>query len=223
MRVEAHLASARHWCEHRVADVLAADVVDARRERQVVAREDREEAGGDRVHRRDVQRHDTDTVRGHAAGAGDLHAQHIAETKRDNPPHPNLFARWAATLCTSGTAIPIPAGEEGLDWEGELAVVIGARASNVAEEDALSHVLGYANFNDVTARTFQRRPAGPPARRDGCAHRLTRCSRISRRYVRATSGCRERVASPPASPAREQPGSCGLRRRGPPAATVAPA
>lgn len=53
-------------------------------------------------------------------------------------------------------AIPIhPEAQPQLDYEGELGVVIGKDAKNVSEEDALSHVLGYVNSNDVSARNFQ--------------------------------------------------------------------
>ena len=81
---------------------------------------------------------------------------HIDEVGRDRPPAPNLFARWYATLVCDGAEIPVPSGEPGLDWECELAVIIGAEMTDVAEADAMAGVLGYTCFNDVSARTHQR-------------------------------------------------------------------
>ena len=87
------------------------------------------------------------------------YAAHIAETGRDRPTAPNLFARWYRTLVCQDQEVPVPVGEPGLDWEGELAVIIGAEMTDVSEDEAMAGVLGYTCFNDISARTHQRRTA----------------------------------------------------------------
>ena len=79
---------------------------------------------------------------------------HAAEGGFQPPPHPTLFGRWHGSLSVDGA--PVPAIEPALDWEGELAMVIGREAFRVAEADALAHVFAYAAFNDISARTYQR-------------------------------------------------------------------
>ncbi|HET9689709.1 MAG TPA: fumarylacetoacetate hydrolase family protein, partial [Acidimicrobiales bacterium] len=82
---------------------------------------------------------------------------HADETGSDLPDRPNLFARWWATLVASGTPVPVPVDEPGLDWEVELAVVMGAPLSApTPAAQAPGAVLGYTVFNDVSARTHQR-------------------------------------------------------------------
>lgn len=80
---------------------------------------------------------------------------HAEETGQEPPVTPAIFARWAATLNVHGGSIPVPAGEEGLDWEAELAVVIGASTSSIGDADLEEAILGYTAFNDVTARSLQ--------------------------------------------------------------------
>ena len=72
------------------------------------------------------------------------------------PEHPTVFGRWVASLTTEGTPAPVPANEPGLDWEGEVAAIVGRRLTDVDERTALAGVLGYAAFNDLTARTAQK-------------------------------------------------------------------
>lgn len=73
----------------------------------------------------------------------------------DEPKLPMIFGRWQQSLVPSGHPVPVPPNEQGLDWEVELAAVIGQSGWNIAEEDALNHVLGYAAFNDLSARKKQ--------------------------------------------------------------------
>lgn len=80
---------------------------------------------------------------------------HAKESSADLPDLPNLFARWWATLVTDGTPIPVPVDEPGLDWEVELAVVIGSPLSAVNAAEAPAGILGYTVFNDVSARNHQ--------------------------------------------------------------------
>jgi 2-keto-4-pentenoate hydratase/2-oxohepta-3-ene-1,7-dioic acid hydratase in catechol pathway len=81
---------------------------------------------------------------------------HAAEGGFTPPEHPTVFGRWVASLTVSGTPAPVPANEPGLDWEGEVAAVVGRRLTDVDEETALAGVLGYAAFDDLTARTAQK-------------------------------------------------------------------
>lgn len=84
------------------------------------------------------------------------YASHAAETGGKLPEHPNLFARWYATLVTDGTPVPVPRTEPGLDWEVELAVVVGAPLVDVTPDEVAAGVLGYTVFNDLSAREHQR-------------------------------------------------------------------
>ncbi|MGI5270220.1 fumarylacetoacetate hydrolase family protein [Nonomuraea sp. CA-218870] len=81
---------------------------------------------------------------------------HAAEGGFEPPAHPTVFGRWTASLSVTGVAVPVPAGEPGLDWEGEVAAVVGARLADADESEAEAGVLGYAAFNDLTARTAQK-------------------------------------------------------------------
>jgi 2-keto-4-pentenoate hydratase/2-oxohepta-3-ene-1,7-dioic acid hydratase in catechol pathway len=83
------------------------------------------------------------------------YASHAAETGGRLPDHPNLFARWAATLVSDGTPVPVPRTEPGLDWEVELAVVVGAPLIDVTPDEVPAGVLGYTVFNDLSARAHQ--------------------------------------------------------------------
>lgn len=81
--------------------------------------------------------------------------EHVAEGTFQPPSHPAVFGRWTRSLTVSGTPAPIPTGEQGLDWEGELVAVIGRELKNVSAAEALQAVFGYAAFNDLTARRTQ--------------------------------------------------------------------
>jgi len=81
---------------------------------------------------------------------------HRDETGRADSVAPMVFTRFADSLAAAGTTLPIPAETVKYDYEGELALVIGAPADHVAREDAWSVVAGYAAFNDLSARDWQR-------------------------------------------------------------------
>ena len=84
---------------------------------------------------------------------------HADESKRladiDLPKVPMVVGRWGSTLVADGTPIPVPPNEAGLDWECELAVVIGDEVWGADRSTALEHVFAYTAFNDVTARRKQ--------------------------------------------------------------------
>ena len=71
------------------------------------------------------------------------------------PERPLLFAKWPNTLIANGDAIRIPAISKNVDYEAELGVVIGRRASDVGVDDALEFVQGYVVANDVSGRDLQ--------------------------------------------------------------------
>ncbi len=82
---------------------------------------------------------------------------HIDEMKHVNvPADPVLFMKSPSSLIGHGQSIQAAEAWGRVDYEGEIAVVIGARCKNVPESDALGVILGYTLANDVTARTLQR-------------------------------------------------------------------
>jgi 2,4-diketo-3-deoxy-L-fuconate hydrolase len=81
---------------------------------------------------------------------------HASEGDYGVPDHPTIFGRWTASLSVGGVPVPVPANEPGLDWEGEVAAVVGAPLADASPADAESAVLGYAVFNDLTARVAQK-------------------------------------------------------------------
>jgi acylpyruvate hydrolase len=80
---------------------------------------------------------------------------HIQETKREESDYPVLFPKFASSLAGAYDELPLPPESEAVDYEGELAVIIGATARRVAREQALAHVAGLAVANDVTMRDYQ--------------------------------------------------------------------
>jgi acylpyruvate hydrolase len=81
---------------------------------------------------------------------------HAEETGQEIPSAPMWFAKFANSLTGSGADIVLPAAHaEYVDYEAELALVIGRHAKNVSAEDALSHIAGAMPFNDVSARDLQ--------------------------------------------------------------------
>ncbi|MBJ6135252.1 fumarylacetoacetate hydrolase family protein [Ochrobactrum sp. Q0168] len=84
------------------------------------------------------------------------YATHIKETGRPVPEHPVIFTRVAASQVGHGEAILRPNESEKLDFEGELAVVIGKACRRVPVENALDYVAGYACYNDGSIRDWQR-------------------------------------------------------------------
>jgi 2-keto-4-pentenoate hydratase/2-oxohepta-3-ene-1,7-dioic acid hydratase in catechol pathway len=80
---------------------------------------------------------------------------HAAESGMDLPREPVMFFKATTALAGPNDPVVIPRGGTKLDWEVELAVVIGAKASYVDEAGALDHVAGYALHNDYSERAFQ--------------------------------------------------------------------
>jgi 2-keto-4-pentenoate hydratase/2-oxohepta-3-ene-1,7-dioic acid hydratase in catechol pathway len=80
---------------------------------------------------------------------------HAAEAGLDPPESPTFFAKYRNALAAPGAEVPFPAAGEKLDFEAEVAFVIGRHAKAVAEDEALDHVAGYMLLNDLSARDLQ--------------------------------------------------------------------
>ncbi len=85
------------------------------------------------------------------------YATHIAETGRQTPEFPTLFGKYSGALTGAYSDITKPRQSDTLDWECELALVVGKGGRDISPEDALDHVAGYTVSNDVTVREWQRR------------------------------------------------------------------
>ncbi len=87
---------------------------------------------------------------------GKNYASHAAEMGTPVPKEPLLFMKPPTTVIASGTNIYYPPQSERVDYEGELAIVIGDRCTNCTPEQAESKIWGYTIANDVTARDLQK-------------------------------------------------------------------
>ena len=97
------------------------------------------------------------------------YADHAAESGMALPKEPVLFNKARSCVMGPYDDVVIPKGSEKTDWEVELGVVIGTRASYVAERDALSHVAGYCVVNDLSERAYQiERGGGQWTKGKGC-------------------------------------------------------
>ncbi|MFZ5733396.1 MAG: fumarylacetoacetate hydrolase family protein [Pseudomonadota bacterium] len=83
------------------------------------------------------------------------YADHAAETGSPVPSEPIFFLKANTSLCGPNDDVEKPRGSTKLDWEVELAVIIGTRAKYVSEAQAMDHVAGYCVCNDVSERNFQ--------------------------------------------------------------------
>ena len=81
--------------------------------------------------------------------------RHAHESGMEAPKAPVLFSKFANAVAAPGEGVPLPPVAVEYDYEAELVAVIGRRAKNVGEAEALGHVLGYCNGNDVSARDLQ--------------------------------------------------------------------
>lgn len=88
---------------------------------------------------------------------GRNYAEHAAETGAAVPTEPIVFMKASSTVIGPGQSIVLPENVGQVDFEGELAVVIGKAGKNVPENEAMTLVAGYTLFNDVTARDQQKR------------------------------------------------------------------
>jgi 2-keto-4-pentenoate hydratase/2-oxohepta-3-ene-1,7-dioic acid hydratase in catechol pathway len=96
------------------------------------------------------------------------YADHAAETGGKIPKEPIVFLKSLSAFSGPYDDIKIPKGSKKTDWEVELGVIIGTKASYVSEADAMEHVAGYATVNDVSEREFQTERAGTWDKGKGC-------------------------------------------------------
>ncbi len=83
--------------------------------------------------------------------------KHAEETNSPVPEYPILFNKFNNTVSAHGDAIAIPRTTQKVDYEAELVIVMGKTAKYVAKDEALDHVFGYCNVNDLSARDLQMR------------------------------------------------------------------
>jgi len=88
------------------------------------------------------------------------YASHATESGMELPKEPILFFKSTTAVCGPDDDVVIPRGAEKVDWEVELGVVIGKRASYVDEASAMDHVAGYVLHNDISERAFQLERSG---------------------------------------------------------------
>lgn len=81
---------------------------------------------------------------------------HVRELENEVPKEPLIFMKSVSAIIGSNDFIKIPSWAGRIDYEGELAVVIGKGGRGISEEEALEHVIGYSIINDVTARDMQK-------------------------------------------------------------------
>lgn len=86
---------------------------------------------------------------------GQNYRKHVEEMGRELPAYPVLFAKFANTLTGHRQPIVLPRVSERVDYEGELAIVIGRRGKDIPKEEAFDYIAGFAPFNDVSVRDYQ--------------------------------------------------------------------
>ena len=96
------------------------------------------------------------------------YAQHAAESGMAIPKEPVLFFKATSAIVGPNDDLIIPKGSEKTDWEVELAIVIGKKASYVSEADAFDHIAGYVLHNDYSERAFQIEREGQWCKGKGC-------------------------------------------------------
>jgi acylpyruvate hydrolase len=83
------------------------------------------------------------------------YGKHAAEGGMEVPKAPTIFAKYRNALAAPGATVRLPANSRKVDYEAEVAFVVGRRAKDVAEADALDYIAGYTLLNDLSARDLQ--------------------------------------------------------------------
>ncbi len=96
------------------------------------------------------------------------YAKHAAESGMAPPSEPVVFFKASSALCGPFDDVVIPRDSKKTDWEVELAVVIGSRASYVSKDDAMNYIAGYAVHNDYSERAFQLEQGGQWVKGKSC-------------------------------------------------------
>ncbi len=93
---------------------------------------------------------------------------HAKETGSAVPTEPILFFKSTTALCGPNDNLIIPSNSEKTDWEVELTIIIGKKATYIEQENALDYVAGYALMNDYSERAFQKERGGQFCKGKGC-------------------------------------------------------
>lgn len=96
------------------------------------------------------------------------YADHAAEANMPLPSEPILFTKAVSCIQGANDNVRKPRGSAKMDWEAELAIVIGSRASYIDEDRALEHVAGYLICDDLSERSFQLERGGTWDKGKGC-------------------------------------------------------
>ena len=96
------------------------------------------------------------------------YADHAAESGVPIPEEPIMFLKSLGAICGPNDDVLIPRGSTKTDWEVELGVIIGTKASYVGEDEAMDHVAGYCVVNDVSERAYQVERGGTWDKGKGC-------------------------------------------------------
>ncbi len=115
------------------------------------------DSGKQRLAIADVQLHAPIPRPGKYLGIGLNYADHVAETGRERPEFPTFFTKQSSCIIGNGDTIQRPKVSDKIDYEGELAFVIGQRCRHVPLEQAHEMIAGYTIANDVTIRDWQMR------------------------------------------------------------------
>jgi 2,4-didehydro-3-deoxy-L-rhamnonate hydrolase len=96
------------------------------------------------------------------------YAQHAAESGMAIPTEPIVFFKSTTAICGPNDPVVLPPGSEKTDWEVELSIIIGKKASYVAEADAMNYVAGYTIHNDYSERAYQLERGGQWVKGKSC-------------------------------------------------------
>jgi 2-keto-4-pentenoate hydratase/2-oxohepta-3-ene-1,7-dioic acid hydratase in catechol pathway len=88
-------------------------------------------------------------------GIGLNYAEHAREGRQEPPASPTFFAKFRNALRPDGATVELPAASEKVDYEAEVALVIGRRAKDVSEAEAIDQLAGFTLLNDLSARDLQ--------------------------------------------------------------------
>ncbi len=105
---------------------------------------------------------------GNFIAVGLNYADHAKETGSELPKEPIIFNKAPSSIIGCNDEVVLPKGSTKTDWEVELAVVIGTRASYVTQREALSYVAGYTICNDISEREYQLERSGTWTKGKGC-------------------------------------------------------
>ena len=105
---------------------------------------------------------------GNFIAVGLNYADHAKETGSETPKEPIIFNKAPSSIIGCNDEVVLPKGSTKTDWEVELAVVIGTRASYISKREALSYVAGYTICNDLSEREYQLERSGTWTKGKGC-------------------------------------------------------